>query len=222
VHAKEVQHLQIGSWIIDPWTFRDYAPSPHYMNLVEKVKAYYGTINKKGTFAVFVTRKKSRILYDMTTKTNLESIFIDTCSALSLPHKVVCFDDASFEEQAQALSNAKVMLSCHGAGNTNLFLLPDNGHLIEVNFRKHWYCDPVCDNHFHAKIPRSTKCDGKLTYRPYFHKADYHNMCKLFKKRYTEVQVEDTTEYIDRNPINVKNVYIDSLKVMKTVVANMA
>jgi hypothetical protein len=220
-YIKDTIQLQIDSWIIDPWTFKNYAPSPHYMDLATKVKSYYKTERKEGRHAVFVTRKKSRILHDMLTKVSLEDVFVKTCSTHSIPYKVVCFDNATFEEQAKALSEARVMLSCHGAGNTNVFLLPNNGHLVEINFRKHWNCDPVCDNHFHGVLPYTSKCDGKLTYRPYFHKADYHNMCKLFKKGYTEVQVEDASEYLDRNPINIKNVYVDAYKILNTVASIM-
>lgn len=212
--------LKITAWIVDPWSFVKYKPDNHWLAFAQRVKTSLNTIQVKGTHAVFVSRKKSRILFDAETKKPLETIFKDVCTKGDIPHRIVCFDNATLQEQALALADAKVMLSCHGAGNTNVFFLPENGHLIELNFRRHWYCDPVCDEHYFEKIPYTTKCEhGKLTWRPYFHKADYHNMAHLFNKGYTELDMEYANGFLDRNPINVKHIYVNATKVMSQVLA---
>jgi hypothetical protein len=219
--VNNAPNLTYHGWIIDPWSFVKYTPDPSYLQFADKVKDKLGSSNKVGVYATLVKRTKSRILFDHVTKDLFEHVFIQTCQEKNIPWKVVDFDNLTLQEQAEALADTKVMLSCHGAGNTNVFLLPDNGHLIEINFRKHWYCDPVCDPHFHGNLPSTSKCNGKLTWRPYFHKADYHNLAKFFGKQYTELNSEYTEEYVDRNPINVMRVYIDSKHVMHHVVSHV-
>ena len=63
-------------------------------------------------------------------------------------------------------------------------------HIMEFNFRKHWHCDPICDQHFSGQLAYNEKCDGELTFKPYFHKADYHNLARLLNKPYIELEVE--------------------------------
>ncbi len=214
---KDVETVVYTRWVIDPWKFVEYCPEPSYSKFANIIKHSLGLTQCQGVYATLVTRKKSRILLDNCSHKSFEEYFVQFCRENNIPFKVVCFDDMSFNEQAIALSDTKVMLSCHGAGNTNVFLLPQDGHLLEINFRKHWYCDPVCDPHFMGQLSSKCKCDGKLTWRPYFHKADYHNLAKFFGKKYTELEFEFCDEYIDRNPINVKNVYIDSKYIMDKV-----
>ena len=216
-----VANVAYTGWIIDPWTFVEYLPEPSYIQFADNVKHSLGIPQCEGIYATLVTRHKSRILLDNCSHQLFEECFAQSCRQNNIPFKIVCFDNMSLKEQASALSDTKVMLSCHGAGNTNVFLLPQNGHLLEINFRKHWYCDPVCSPHFTGQLQSKCKCDGKLTWRPYFHKADYHNLAKFFGKKYTELEFEFVEGYIDSNPINVKNVYIDSKYIMQHVLVAM-
>jgi hypothetical protein len=213
----DVTNVEYTQWIIDPWKFVEYCPEPSFMKFASIIKHNLGLTQCEGIYATLVTRKKSRILLDNCLQEPFEEYFAQSCRQNNIPFKIVCFDNMSLKEQAVALSDTKVMLSCHGAGNTNVFLLPHNGHLLEINFRKHWYCDPVCEPHFTGQLPSKCKCDGKLTWRPYFHKADYHNLAKFFGKKYTELEFEFVEGFIDTNPINVKNVYIDSKYIMQHV-----
>lgn len=211
----KVIDLPLRGWMIDAWSFIKYPPSQHYMSFAKHVKDKLNITTSQGTQATLVTRKKSRVLYDVDTKTPFQEIFERECHNNNIPFKVVCFDDMSFQQQAQSLSETKVMLSCHGAANTNVFLLPENGHLMEVSFRKYWHCDPVCPQHFDGTLEYKSKCSGKLTYRPYYHKADYHNFAYLFGKRYTELDIEDAKGFLDANPINVKKVFINANYIME-------
>jgi hypothetical protein len=220
-YINHVNNLTYQGWIIDPWSFVDYQPSSKFIQFADNVKTNMHIPVSLGKYATLVTRKKSRVLYDHMSKINFDQYFAEYCKQKAIPHKIVCFDDISLEEQALALADTKVMLSCHGAGNTNVFLLPLNGHLMEINFRKHWYCDPVCEQHFEGELPTTCRCKGQLTWRPYFHKADYHNLAKFFGKKYSELQLEYVDGFIDSNPINVMKVYIDSKYIMEHVMAAM-
>lgn len=221
VFVKCIENVVYNGWIIDPWKFIEYSPNQIYMGLAQSVKTALGVAQTSGKYATLVTRNKSRILYDHKSNIHFENKFAEFCKEQHLPYKIICFDDISLKEQAYALADTKVMVSCHGAGNTNVFLLPDNGHLLEINFRKNWFCDPVCDPHFKGELSSTCKCKGQLTWRPYFHKADYHNLAKFFGKKYTELEMEYVESYIDRNPINVKNVYIDTKYILQHILCAM-
>lgn len=213
----KVIDLPSKGWMIDAWSFIRYQPSQHYMSFAQCVKDNLQVKAQNGSFATLVTRDKSRVLYDEKTKQPFDVLFAQECSLHNIPFKIVCFDHMTLREQATVLNETKVMLSCHGAANTNVFLLPQNGHLMEINFRKYWYCDPVCQPHFIGTLPYKCKCDGKLTYRPYFHKADYHNLAHLFGKKYTELPLEDAEGFLDSNPINIKKVFVDADSIMQKV-----
>ncbi len=220
--VTKVIDLPYHGWMIDAWSFVKYPKSDYWISFADTIKNNLQLpVTLHGTYATFVTRKKSRVLYDVETKTLFETIFRQTCLQHKIPFIVACFDEMTLHEQAVIVSKTKVMLSCHGAGNTNVFFLPSNGHLMEINFRKHWYCDPVCKLHSTGELPYTCKCDGKLTYRPYFHKADYHNLAHLFGKQYTELSIEDGEGFIDNNPINITKLYIDGNYVIKMMLSAM-
>ena len=196
--------------IIDPWTFRKYDKSDFYADLADKVKISLGTKNITGHTITYVYRTNNRILYDFKSKKLLAEVLKDEFEKLNIPFKYASFDQMSLKDQANILSDTKIMLAVHGASNTNLVLLPDNAHLFEINFRKYWFCDPVCPNHKSGLLRYKDNCHGQLLYRNYFHKADYHNLAQLFGKKYTEWEVEDADTFLDLNPINLKNIFIDS------------
>ena len=59
----------------------------------------------------------------------------------------------------------------------------------------------------------NSKCNGKLTFKPYFHKADYHNLCYLIDKPYFEIKADKYEGgFENRNPISKKNIFIDGKK----------
>lgn len=217
----KIVDLPYQGWIIDAWSFIKYQPSQHYMSFAKNVKQTLQVENVQGICVTLVTRLKSRVLYDNNTNLPFDIIFERTCITHNIPFQIACFDDMTLQEQANVLGKTKVMLSCHGAANTNVFLLPDNGHLMEINFRKYWFCDPVCESHFNGTLPYKCKCDGELTYKPYFHKADYHNLAHLFGKKYTELTMENAEGFLDSNPINVQKVFIDANAIMQKVIFEM-
>jgi hypothetical protein len=123
-----------------------------------------------------------------------------------LPIKVVDFGNITAEEQYEACSKAKLFISAHGAGCTNLIYTPISCPLIEINFRTHWYCDPICDRHFSGELDINKPCGSQLKIP--FHKADYHNLCYAIGKPYSEIQAIHYEGIKNRNPISKKRVYI--------------
>jgi hypothetical protein len=195
--------------IIDPWTFRKYDKSDFYLGLADKVKSSLGIPPHIGHNITYIYRTNNRILYDSNSKKLLSEVLSLGFLKLKIPFKFASFDQMTLKEQAITLSDTKIMLSVHGASNTNLFLLPEDAQLFEINFRKYWFCDPVCHNHKSGLLKYKDNCHGQLLYRNYFHKADYHNLSQIFGKKYTELEIEDADTFLDLNPINVKNVFID-------------
>ena len=110
------------------------------------------------------------------------------------------------------------MISAHGAGCTNLIFTPPDTPLLEISFRKHWYCDPVCDDHFYGRKSINEKCNGTLNHGPHYHKADFHNLCRLIKKPFFEIEAEEYGEgFTARNPIGRKKIYIDGKRVVACI-----
>ena len=59
-------------------------------------------------------------------------------------------------------------------------------------------------------------CEGKLTFKPEFHKADYHNLCKLLGKPYREVQCVDYGGgFLNRNPVSRQSLFVDGRSLVR-------
>jgi len=221
-----LRYSQSPAWMVDPWTFRAYEPVPALIETAAKVRQVFARRSEPASTSatdrarvVFVERKQSRVAYDAKTRLPLSGVLEVSLSQYEVRFETVCFDeDVSLEAQAGCLSNARIMISVHGAANTNLFLLPGGASLFEINFRKHWYCDPVCSGHRSGQIPYVARCDGPLTYRPHFHKADYHNLAQVFGVRYKEFEILDADRFLDDNPVNLERIYVDAEYLVSSVV----
>jgi hypothetical protein len=122
------------------------------------------------------------------------------------------------QEQYDICSGAALFISAHGAACTNMIFMPISTPIIEINFRKHWYCDPVCDNHFHNKISFDTNCDGGLIH-PHYHKADFHNLSHLLGKKYYEITPDKYSgKFRDKNPISKENIHINGEYLIKLII----
>jgi len=157
----------------------------------------------------------NRYLYEAVTKLPLGD-YLQTRTTLHV--KVCNFEDMTPQEQAEACSKARVFISVHGAGTINLIFTPMSCPLLEVNFRKNWFCDPVCDAHYLSPDRLDSKCSHSV-----FHKSDFHNLCGLLGKPYTEVEAEYYGDgFIDRNPINRRSVYVDGEKLVNLIDQTLA
>ena len=165
----------------DCWNFIKYNPCP-FLGNIYNILSPQKPVEKSSRYILLNQRNiDNRYLYDYNTKEKLENYLLS--KNLKLPLKICNFINMSPSEQYEICSNSAVFISAHGAGCTNLIFTPKDTPFIEINFRKHWYCDNVCDDHFYNKISINEKCEGTLNYRSYFHKADYHNLCHLIEKK---------------------------------------
>tara|TARA_B100000941_G_scaffold290613_1_gene273827 strand:+ start:730 stop:1617 length:888 start_codon:yes stop_codon:yes gene_type:complete len=198
----------------DCWKFIKYKQDLHISKIYKKIISD----KKEGKYILLNVRDDVRILYDNDSGLELEVFLQQNTKRLNAPFRYCNFSKMKPEEQFEVCHNACVFISAHGAGCTNLIFTPQKTPLIEVNFRKHWYCDNVCDKHRNGEISMNEKCDGKLTYRPYFHKADYHNLCYLLGKQYLEIEA---TKYdggfLSKNPISKKQIYINGDKLINDI-----
>ena len=174
--------------------------------------------------SVLIYRNNNRILYYYKTKDLIHNILSNELKKLNIPFKTASFDNTSFEDQAEFLKDVKILIACHGAAFTNLFLLPKNSTIMEVSFRRYWYCDPVCQCHVSGQCNYKTDCHtvsdshhyNKKTKKLDYFKADYYNLSQLFGIGYKEILIEDANGYFknpgdkDYNPINLTNIYIDT------------
>lgn len=198
----------------DCWKFIKYDNDSHITKIYQKIIS-----NKiEGKYILLNIRDNVRILYDNNSEFKLESFLKLNNHRFNVPFIHCDFSKMKPEEQFDICNNAKIFISAHGAGCTNLIFTPIKTPLIEINFRKHWYCDNVCDKHFNNEISMNENCNGKLSFRSYFHKADYHNLCYLLNKKYLEIEaVKYDGGFANRNPISKKNIYIDGENLIKHI-----
>lgn len=200
--------------MVDPWRFDVACVSRPFWCafMTTQVYGFYNIpVLQCGSRVVYIERRHNRILYDYRTNGLLSDVLRRELSACGIDFDVVSFDDGlcTLETQARCMHNARVLVSAHGAANTNLCFLPPGAHVFEVNFRKHWYCDPVCFRHQSNEISYRENCGAGLKYHPQFHKADYHNLARFFDKQYREFEVVDAHHFMDANPINVRHLFVD-------------
>ena len=218
-----------------------------FLSLASTIKMNLGinefAINNTNEYKVgFIIRTNNRILYDNDEKVkNNKNVFVHDILAkelkkLNIPFKRTSFDNTSFEEQAEFLKDVKILIACHGTAFTNLFLLPKIATIMEVSFRRYWFCDPVCDCHYTGKCTYKTDCENrnkvinKYTFdekkeKLIYHKAEYYNLSQLFGIGYKEILIEDANGYFNdntntndiNNPINLTNIYIDTNDVINKI-----
>jgi len=192
--------------------FIKYPIDKHISNIVNIINSKY-----KGEYILVNQRSiNNRYLYESNTELSIED-YLNT-KQFKYPIKYCNFETISPEEQYNICSKAILFISVHGAGCTNCIFTPIECPLIEINFRNHWYCDPVCDDHFTGKININEKCSGTLNYHNIFHKADYHNLCYLIDKKYTEIEaVRYGGKFLSINPISKESIYIDGNNLVKII-----
>lgn len=171
-----------------------------------------------GKYILLNQRKENnRYMYDTITGLPIHIFLEQNQNKFPIPFRFCCFDDMTPEEQYHICSEAALFISAHGAACTNMIFTPSSASLIEINFRKDWYCDPVCDQHFHNKISFDTRCNGTLLH-PGYHKADFHNLSHLLGKKYYEITPDRYTgQFRDRNPISKENIHINGQYLVKLI-----
>ena len=193
----------------DYMKFMDYAPNSYLINLVGRLG-----VKGEGKYILLNQRKlDDRYLYDCSGMSLQEYL---SGEDLGMEFRYCSFDEMSVEEQYEICSGAAIFIGAHGAGNTNMIFTPSNCRLLEINLRLHWYCDPVCKDHLENRISINSRCNGRLTYCSEYHKADYHNLCKLLGRGYNEITpVRYGGGFNSDNPISRQSIYIDGKRLVE-------
>jgi hypothetical protein len=196
----------------DHTSFVQYPIKNPYRSIVERICS-----KEKGEYILFNQRAMDdRYLYDSNTGLGLGD-FLKT-KQFEFPLRVCSFHEMTVEEQYEACSKALLFISAHGAGCTNLIFTPIDCPLIEISQRTHWYCDPVCDDHFFNKTKINDQCQDKLNYRESYHKAEFHNLSYLIGKKYVEINpVKYEGVFTGRNPINKQKIFVDGNLLLNTI-----
>ena len=189
-----------------------------YIDMINKIKENQNIQSNKGIYILLNQRNiDNRYLYESNTKITLENYLIKNLEFNKLPIVICNFNKLSPVDQIKMCSMAKIFISVHGADLTNLIYTPADCHIIEISFRKYWYCDNLCDDHFTGKIKFSEKCNGKLNFLPYYHQACYHNLSYLTNHKYTELSADDYEGAYSKNPICKKKIYVDGNELINII-----
>ena len=89
--------------------------------------------------------------------------------------------------------------------------------MIEVSFRNHWYCDPVCDRHASGSLEASIDCGTGSVY----HKADFYTLAQVFERPYCELPAVRCEGYRDQNPISRASMFVDGSDLVEKLVHQM-
>ena len=184
-------------WFINPWKFIKYSPVPTLLSLRQRLGARAGGGRPA---AAFIYREQDRKVYTLQGELLQDALAAAGVTAL-------CFDNKTMLEQATALRGVTTLAAVHGAALTNMIFLPAGSTVVELSFRTFWFCDPVCDPHFSGELPYTTKCGTRPP--PHYHKADYHNLSHACGHAYRECPIDGGNTFSSRNPISLRNLYID-------------
>ena len=164
----------------------------------------------------------NRYLMESSSGLPLEEYLRDALGKRGIRFRSCDFSTMRPTEQVQICLGAKVFISALGAAFANVVFTPPRCLMLEYNFRKYWNCDPACDAHFHGRLADHEECDGVLTRRAYFHKADFHNLCHLLGRPYSEMEVVRYGEFYNRNPICRSYMFVDGAALLSEIEAAVA
>ncbi len=198
--------------------FIDYPPKAEYIRLSEFIKENAGIKVPEQDYVLLSQRPEgNRYLMESNSGLPLEEYLRHALGKRGIPFRSCDFSTMTPTGQAQLCRGAKIFISAHGAGCVNIIFTPLHCHVLEYNFRKYWNCDPICDLHFHGVLADHEECDSELTKQPYFHKADFHNLCRLLDRPYTELEVDRYDGFIGRNPIGRKYLFVDGASLLAEI-----
>jgi len=204
-----VYEIETGRSVLEVTKFLKYDRYAPFVRFAERALSSLLNSNVVHSDILLVQRSKSRELRDFASGSLVSDLLSDYCEERGLRLNVVCFDGMSFHDQVQCFNLSRTVIAAHGAELTNLIFLRSSARVIEVAFRKLWQCDPVCDAHFSGALRPTEKCGSGFNFFPYFHKADFHNLCSVFAVEHFELNAVECGVYLDRNPINVDVLYIN-------------
>ncbi len=207
-----------GAVAYDPHVYVDLKPNGQFLELVNSIRDHV-KLRRPPTYYVLLCQREpnNRYLLESATNLPLQEYLTEALKKRQIPFRYCDFARMTPREQIDICRGAKVFVSAHGAGNTNLAFTPDGSHILEYNFRRHWYCDPMCDRHYSGQLPFDEDCGGGLTFRPHFHKADYRNLSLLLDRPYLELEADHIEGIRGRNPILRERLFVDGKKLLESI-----
>lgn len=190
--------------ILNPFKFQRLDKNDNFIDAIHYIKTFYRGKNQNSPRIIFSLRKTKRILYDSISLNPIETLIRNKYGKESIQY----FEELKPEDQINVLQNCDVFCGVHGANLVNLIFTNTKAHIIEIDFRNQWNCDPVCSKHKDGTLKPCESCNGRLT-RGKYHKADYHNLSYLTGRQYSSMSAVRCENYLTRNPIDVEKVYID-------------
>lgn len=197
--------LKIHYQWFDCWNSINYKEHKDNIIFIDKLKALMN-IKCELKHIKFINRKHTRQVFDSVTYEPIEKELIK--------HGIqsVYFEDLHPRDQIDFVKDARILISPHGSGLTNMIFTHNDCIICELNLRKHWFCNPICENHKTGKI----KIDEDCRRGPVFSKYDFINMCKLLGKRHIELTPEKYTDKSYKNILD-RDFIIDSNKLVNFI-----
>ena len=121
-------------------------------------------------------------------------------------------------EQWRSLLSARLLIGAHCSGLTNLVFTPDGCHVLEIDLRRHFTCDPLCEAHRQGTLAPGEPCSNRA---PAYRKADYHNLAGLFGRSYQSLSAEVVQGYRSANPIDVSTLRVRGEAVLAQIRARL-
>ena len=190
--------LKIHFQWYDCWTPTNYTINEDVVQFLDTLKARMN-IQCELKHIKFINRKSSRQVFDSVTYEPIETELIK--------YGVQCayFEDLHPRDQIEFVKDARILIAPHGAGLTNLIFTHNDCIVCELNLRKHWFCNPICEKHKTGQLKIEEDC-GK---GPKFSKYDFNNMCKLLGRQYYELMPDKYTDHSCESTMT-RNFMVDS------------
>lgn len=235
-------------WISNIPGYNPYIKSLSYE--IKNILKHNTTIyNKIG----FIYRSSSKFVYDIKDKDKKNNDLTKLLAYKIIKNKLgklkEYFEEFDIENKnttdiSNFCKNKQILISPHWHDLVHLYLLPPKATIIELTYSKHWYCDPVCEDHLSGKKEYDEDCKNRKfvlgnqfnnikntssinnfynieNNELYYHKADYHNLALICCKNWTEFQIDYGKDYtLDKgnyNPVYINELYIDTDKLVDLI-----
>ncbi len=204
-------------WYFDCWRFLELPGDEEAIGIVRGVRASLDLERVAARHVLLVQRPEgNRFLFAHETGEELGDYLEPRLERQGIVLARADFSILPPREQLELVAGASCLVAAHGAALTNLAFAPERCLVVEVSFRTHWTCDPVCDAHLRGDLPIESACQPSDA-APVYHKADFHNLSRLLRRPYCEIPAARTEGYFDRNPINRRKVFVAGGRILDTI-----
>ena len=254
------------------WISNIPSQNPYLKSLITNAKKSLGIINYaySNTKKIgYIYRSNEKYVYDIKDKDKrkndpdkkmvheyirdilVSQNIISQDSGINNNNKFETYDinNKSIKDIANFLKDKNILIAPYWQDLTHLFLLPNNATIIELTYSKHWYCDPVCEDHLSGKKAYDEDCNnrysthinrystkGKVSDNElnpyynienselYYYKAEFHNMAVLCCKNWIEMPIDYGKEYRHYkgkyNNAYINELYINTNKLVEIIKEN--